>query len=101
MNGPRRRAQLLAIHPWCVYCRCPLDELTATLEHIIPRSLGGGDNRDNVTLACRPCNQRRGNTPLDNPRQYHIPTPRQAMRALQAASQRCIFLPAYDPPASG
>lgn len=44
----------------CVYCKniFIIDELT--IEHIIPLSLGGSNDDDNITLACAPCNQRRG-----------------------------------------
>ena len=40
----------------------PLDKNFATIEHIIPLSRGGLDNRNNMTLACITCNQDRGNT---------------------------------------
>lgn len=32
-----------------------------TIEHIIPKSLGGSDGIDNLALACRRCNERRYN----------------------------------------
>lgn len=32
-----------------------------TLDHIIPRSLGGSDEIENLRLACRMCNSKRGN----------------------------------------
>ena len=40
----------------------PLDKNFATIEHILPLSRGGLDNRNNMTLACITCNQERGNT---------------------------------------
>ncbi|EFH89427.1 RNA-guided endonuclease IscB [Ktedonobacter racemifer] len=42
----------------CAYCQArgvPLE-----LEHIVPRSRGGGSRESNLTLACRPCNERKG-----------------------------------------
>ena len=39
----------------------PLDKNFATIEHIIPLSRGGLDNRNNMALACMACNQKRGN----------------------------------------
>ena len=33
---------------------------SATLDHVIPLSLGGLDNSNNWVLACEPCNARRG-----------------------------------------
>lgn len=35
----------------------------ATLDHIIPVSLGGRDHIDNFVVCCSGCNSRRGNTP--------------------------------------
>jgi 5-methylcytosine-specific restriction endonuclease McrA len=63
----------------CEYCHSP-ERLSAnrfTIDHLIPRSLGGSDN---LALACRRCNERRYNfiagidpntqeiVPLFNPR---------------------------------
>lgn len=43
---------------YCEYCLCP--EFCATqlhsLEHILPESLGGQSNEDNLALACQGCN---------------------------------------------
>ena len=35
------------------------------IEHIVARSNGGSDRVFNLTLACRPCNQRKGNQPVE------------------------------------
>lgn len=43
---------------FCFYCRCPLKE--TTLDHFIPKALGGGSTIDNLVLACRGCNRRKG-----------------------------------------
>jgi hypothetical protein len=67
----------------CEYCHSPEKICTTrfTLEHIVPKSLGGSDAPDNLALACRRCNERRYNflagfdpetktvVPLFNPRQ--------------------------------
>ena len=52
----------------CSLCKCPTrpDEDSnhpryPTLDHIQPRSLGGGDELENLRLACRQCNTLRGN----------------------------------------
>lgn len=67
----------------CEYCHSP-ERLSAnrfTVDHLIPKSLGGADDLDNLALACRRCNERRYNfvagfdpetqaiVPLFNPRQ--------------------------------
>lgn len=47
----------------CEYCHSPEWVCAArfTLDHIVPRSLGGSDTSDNLALACRRCNERRYN----------------------------------------
>jgi HNH endonuclease len=74
----RRRANYL-----CEYCHSPerISATRFTLDHIIPRSVGGSNETDNLALACRRCNERRYNyvagfdpetqavVPLFNPRQ--------------------------------
>jgi len=47
----------------CEYCHSP-ERLSAnrfTVDHVIPKSLGGSDALDNLALACRRCNERRYN----------------------------------------
>lgn len=47
----------------CEYCHSP-ERLSAnrfTVDHVIPKSLGGSDEIDNLALACRRCNERRYN----------------------------------------
>lgn len=46
----------------CQYCGSG-DDLT--LDHVMPRSRGGRHGWDNVTTACRACNQRKGNRTPD------------------------------------
>ena len=46
----------------CAYCgagNVPLE-----IDHIHPRSQGGSDRVSNLTLACRTCNQKKGNRPI-------------------------------------
>lgn len=42
----------------CVYCGVDGD---LEIEHIVPISRGGTNSRTNLTLACRACNQKKGN----------------------------------------
>ena len=53
------KAQRLASKPICHYCGVALSADTATLEHIVPRSIGGTHSPYNVVLACGPCNAKR------------------------------------------
>jgi hypothetical protein len=52
-----RKAQLLRKDPHCRYCGKRLTAPTATMDHVVPESLGGTDDRDNLVLACHFCNQ--------------------------------------------
>lgn len=47
----------------CVYCGAK--DVPLEIEHIIPKSKGGTNRTDNLTLACQPCNQKKGNLSLD------------------------------------
>lgn len=47
----------------CQYCGKIGPDLT--IDHILPRSLGGKTSWDNVVVACQACNVRKGNRPLD------------------------------------
>ncbi len=53
----RRRAE-----DRCEYCLLPQEhsELTHHIEHIIAKQHGGGDDVDNLALACHRCNFRKG-----------------------------------------
>lgn len=55
-NNPLKKASLFAC-PDCGAFR-PL-----TIDHIIPRALGGEDCADNLRLTCQPCNSSKGATP--------------------------------------
>lgn len=52
----RKRRRLFKADPRCSYCGCDLNWLTATLDHVVPKSKGGTDTIDNLVLACQPCN---------------------------------------------
>ena len=44
----------------CYWCDRPITKKTISLEHLVPRSLGGKDVIENCVLACKKCNSRRG-----------------------------------------
>ncbi len=48
----------------CQYCGRNGGE-RMTIDHVIPKSLGGRTVWENVVSACRTCNLKKGNTPLD------------------------------------
>ena len=46
-------------HRRCAYCG--KEGVPLEIEHLTPRSRGGSNRVSNLTLACRPCNQKKGN----------------------------------------
>ncbi|MGC5660038.1 HNH endonuclease [Micromonospora sp. WMMD723] len=58
----------------CAYCGGP----ASTVDHVLPRSRGGGNTWRNTTAACYPCNQHKGDrTPAeaDMPLRRELATP--------------------------
>ncbi len=54
------RRALFARDGWrCAYCGTASGRLT--LDHVVPRSRGGGSVWENVVTSCAPCNLRKGN----------------------------------------
>lgn len=51
----------------CQYCSKIFPESQLTLDHVKPRSFGGRSSWENLTTACSPCNNRRGNDYRINP----------------------------------
>ena len=44
----------------CCYCHVGFLILNLTIEHIIPLSEGGSNHLDNIDLACKDCNSKKG-----------------------------------------
>ncbi|MCZ2356837.1 MAG: HNH endonuclease [Bacteroidia bacterium] len=47
----------------CCYCYSTQD---LTVDHLIPRSLGGGDSWENLVTACQKCNAKKANQRIEN-----------------------------------
>lgn len=47
----------------CAYCG--KKDVPLQVEHIHPKAAGGSDRVSNLTLACQPCNQRKGSRPVE------------------------------------
>jgi 5-methylcytosine-specific restriction endonuclease McrA len=61
-NKKNRKKYLLHMQRYhCYYCGCSLNFKTATLDHVVPKSKGGGATRENQVATCAPCNRRKGN----------------------------------------
>ena len=59
------RRALFARDNWrCVYCGETGGRLT--LDHVVPRSKGGGSEWENVVTSCAPCNLRKGDRLLED-----------------------------------
>ncbi len=54
------RRAVFARDDWtCQYCG---SRTQLTVDHVIPRSKGGGSTWDNIVAACAPCNRRKGDS---------------------------------------
>src|SRR5581483_8100162 len=53
------RRAVFARDDWtCQYCG---SRSSLTVDHVVPRSKGGGSSWDNIVASCAPCNRRKGN----------------------------------------
>lgn len=62
MNSKKRREIIrkqFSDDPSCRYCKAILGEHEATLDHKIPRSMGGTNEASNLLLSCRQCNKKK------------------------------------------
>lgn len=49
----------------CAYCRISLRKVESNVDHIMPICRGGTNNRDNIQILCRACNQSKwGHDPI-------------------------------------
>lgn len=55
-----RRAVLARDAYTCQYCGAQPGRSNLTVDHVIPRSQGGGKSWENLVAACPPCNRRKG-----------------------------------------
>lgn len=49
----------------CRYCGAKAPDVTLTVDHVIPVTLGGGDEPNNLVTACQPCNAGKSSIPAD------------------------------------
>lgn len=65
------RCRLSEAQNWkCCWCGCDTtDERkksnSSTIEHVLPKSLGGLDTWDNLAMSCNKCNNTRGNKTVE------------------------------------
>lgn len=60
MKHAMRKVALRDCGQRCVYCATPLDQRTATLDHVIALARGGAHDPGNLVVACAPCNRLKG-----------------------------------------
>ncbi len=46
-------------------CYCGKKDVPLQIEHIQPKALGGSDRVSNLTIACRPCNEKKAAQPIE------------------------------------
>lgn len=81
MDVARFRRQIFLIaeeQSWrCHWCGWRLTELTVTRDHLIPRSRGGSNRRDNIVASCAGCNGAKGD--MDSPPDGYLEKKRAAV----------------------
>ncbi len=50
----------------CQYCHTRFPTSQLTCDHVVPRSLGGETNWENIVTACNSCNTKKGNMRLEH-----------------------------------
>ncbi|MFN0153391.1 MAG: HNH endonuclease [Gaiella sp.] len=83
------RRVLFARDGWrCVYCGSGGGRLT--LDHVVPRSRGGGSTWENVVTACAPCNLDKGDRTLEEAglSLKRLPRPPAPVLFIRLAAQR-------------
>ena len=75
-----RRAVFARDDHTCQYCGA---KENLSIDHVMPRSRGGGDSWDNVTTACMRCNVRKGNR---TPQEAAMPLRKMPRRPLSSLS---------------
>jgi 5-methylcytosine-specific restriction endonuclease McrA len=95
-----RKGILLRDGNSCQYCRAVLPAKELTLDHVLPRSRGGGSTWENLVACCFRCNNRKGDrTPAEAgmtlakpPRPISIHARHRLLQGDQAAWGRYLFV---------
>lgn len=85
-----RKNILLRDRNTCQYCGQTLVSGELTLDHVLPRSLGGKSAWENLVACCHPCNNRKGDRMpevagmklLRTPKPFNLHTSRHLMRLM-------------------
>lgn len=66
----------------CYYCGKLLTEVTATIDHMLPLSRGGKNDRDNLCAACSPCNGFKSSMTAEEFIEYRKTVPEETLKML-------------------
>ncbi|HQR36963.1 MAG TPA: HNH endonuclease [Blastocatellia bacterium] len=72
----------------CQYCAVKLPASDLSIDHILPRSRGGKTSPDNLCVACKPCNSRKGDRTPAEARMPLLTEPSALMYDLDTAAIR-------------
>lgn len=61
------KIELYELCQQCAYCGWQMTYEESTLDHVIPLSKGGSNTIENIVLACRPCNEFKGDRIMSAP----------------------------------
>ena len=70
-----RRTVMARDNYTCQYCGAQPGKTQLTIDHVVPRSKGGGTTWDNVVAACGPCNRRKGSRTPEQANMLLLSTP--------------------------
>lgn len=60
----------------CFFCKKMLRKDEATMDHWVPKCFGGTNERHNLRLSCKPCNNKKGNRlPWELPQELVVAAP--------------------------
>lgn len=66
MRVVRRALAILQLRDRCAYCNAIIKPLDKSIDHILPRTLGGKDRPDNYAVCHRRCNNLKGGLRLED-----------------------------------
>ena len=75
-RGISRRQVLLRDRHTCQYCAATAPASSLTLDHVVPRSRGGGNSWENLVACCLPCNNRKRDRTPEEARMKLLRRPR-------------------------
>ena len=58
--APKLKRRLREESPRCIYCGCAARPDEMTVDHVKPKARGGSNDVSNLAVACRSCNQSKG-----------------------------------------